>query len=113
MTDGTGERARCSAVLPYAHPCQALLEARFRPAGRILTCMTVIRRLFGTVGVLLGSVLLILGIILSPVLLLLAPIPILVYLAWKFWRTRRKVSRGVERQRKRGRKLKKRVEKSL
>jgi threonine/homoserine/homoserine lactone efflux protein len=105
--------ARCYAVLPSARLCQASLEARFRPAGRILTCMTVIRQLFGTVGVLLGSVLLILGIILSPVLLLLAPIPILVYLAWKFWRARRKVSRGVERQRKRGRKLKKRVEKSI
>jgi hypothetical protein len=110
-------RAHCYAVLPSAHLCQALLEARIRPAGRILTCMTVIRRLFGTVGVLLGTVLVILGIILSPVLLLLAPIPILVYLAWKFWRARRKVSRGVERQRKRGRKqgrkLKKRVEKNI
>jgi hypothetical protein len=106
-------RARCYAVLPSAQPCQALLEARIRPAGSILTCMTVIRRLFGTVGVLLGTVLVILGLILSPVLLLLAPIPILVYLSWKFWRTRRKVSRGVKRQRKRGRKLKKRVEKSI
>jgi hypothetical protein len=83
------------------------------PAARILTRMTVIRGLFGTVGVLLGTVLLILGILLSPVLLLLAPIPILVYLAWQFWRTRRKVGRGVERQRKRGRKLKKRVQKSI
>jgi hypothetical protein len=106
-------RARCYAVPAVCPPCQALLEARIQPAGRILTCMTVIRRLFGTVGVLLGTVLLILGLILSPVLLLLAPIPILIYLAWKFWRTRRKVSRGVERQRKRGRKLKKRVEKSI
>ena len=106
-------RARCYAVPPSAHPRQALLKARFRPAGSILTCMTVIRRLFGTVGVLLGIVLVILGLLLSPVLLLLAPIPILVYLAWKFWRTRRKVSRGVERQRRRGRKLKKRVEKSI
>lgn len=86
--------------------------------------MTVIRRLFGTVGVLLGTVLVILGIILSPVLLLLAPIPIVVYLAWKFWSTRRKVSHGLERQRRRGRKqgrtlkkqgrsLKKRVQKSI
>ena len=94
------------------------------PGARILTCMTLIRGLFGTVGVLLGTVLLILGIILSPVLLLLAPIPIVVYLAWKFWSTRRKVSHGVERQRKRGRKqgrelkkqgrkLKKRVQRSI
>jgi threonine/homoserine/homoserine lactone efflux protein len=76
-------------------------------------CMTAIRWLFGTVGVVLGVVLLILGVVLSPVLLLLAPIPIVIYLGWKFWRARRKVSRGVEQQRKRVRKVKKRVEKKL
>jgi threonine/homoserine/homoserine lactone efflux protein len=70
--------------------------------------MTPVRWLFGTVGVLLGIVLLVLGVVLSPVLLLLAPISVLVYLAWKFWRTRRKVSRGVKRQRKRARKVTKR-----
>ena len=83
------------------------------PARSILTGMTVIRGLFGTVGVLLGVVLLILGVVLSPVLLLLAPIPIVIYLGWKFWRVRRKVDRGVKGQRKRARKLKKRVKKSL
>ena len=62
--------------------------------------MSVLRWLLGTVGVLLGTVLVILAVVLSPVLLLLAPIPILVYLAWKFWRVRRKASRGVDRQRK-------------
>jgi len=92
---------------------RTLLEAKIRSAESILTSMTVIRRLFGTVGVLLGIVLLILGIVLSPVLLLLAPIPILVYLAWKFWRVRRKVGRGVEQKRKQARKVKKRVEKSI
>jgi hypothetical protein len=75
--------------------------------------MSVIHRLFGTVGVLLGTVLVILGIVLSPVLLLLAPIPIVVYLAWKFWWVRRKVGRGLEKQRKRGRTLGKRVRKRI
>jgi threonine/homoserine/homoserine lactone efflux protein len=79
--------------------------------------MNVLRWLFGTVGVLLGIVLLILGVVLSPVLLLLAPAGILVYLAWKFWRVRRKTSRGIERQRKQvrktGRKIKKGVQEHL
>jgi hypothetical protein len=75
--------------------------------------MTAIRWLFGTVGVVLGVVLLILGVLLSPVLLLLAPIPIVIYLGWKFWRARQKVSHGVKKQRKRVRKVKKRVEKKL
>ena len=75
--------------------------------------MTAIRWLFGSVGVLLGVVLLILGVVLSPVLLLLAPIPIVIYLGWKFWRARRKVERGVKRQRTRARKVTKTVKKKL
>ena len=58
-------------------------------------------------------VLLILGVLLSPVLLLLAPIPVAIYLAWKFWRTRRKAERGIDRQRKKARKVTKKVKKRL
>jgi|tagenome__1003787_1003787.scaffolds.fasta_scaffold20888649_2 hypothetical protein len=83
----------------------------------MLISMTAIRWLLGTVGVLLGVVLLILGVVLSPVLLLLALVPILVYLAWKFWRLRHKAGHGLEKQKKRARagarKVKKSVKKSL
>jgi threonine/homoserine/homoserine lactone efflux protein len=75
--------------------------------------MTVLRGLLGTVGVLLGTVLVILGAVLSPVLLPLAPIAILVYLGWKFWRVRRRASRGVERQRKQVRKKAHKVTKGV
>jgi hypothetical protein len=73
--------------------------------------MTVVRWLVGTVGVVLAVVLLVLGVILSPVLLLLAPIPIAIYLAWKFWRLRRKTERGIGRQRKKVGKATKKVTK--
>jgi hypothetical protein len=75
--------------------------------------MTVVRWLVGTVGVVLTVVLLVLGVILSPVLLLLAPIPVAIYLAWKFWRLRRKAERGIGRQRKKARKVTKKVQKRL
>jgi len=62
--------------------------------------------------------------LLGTVLLLLAPIGILLYLAWKFWRIRRKASRGIDRQskqvrnkgkqvRKKARKVKKGAQKRL
>jgi hypothetical protein len=73
--------------------------------------MAPIRWLLGTVGVLLGAVLLILGVVLSPVLLLLAPIPLVVYLAWKFWKVRRTTGRALRQPGKEAQKMQKKVKK--
>jgi uncharacterized membrane protein YbaN (DUF454 family) len=59
----------------------------------------VLRSLEAVVGLVLGLLLVVLGLVLAPVLLLLAPVPLLLLGGWKFWRVRRRITRGMHRQR--------------
>src|SRR3954451_18876388 len=67
--------------------------------------MIAIRSLLGTTGVVVGLVLLVLWVVLSPLLLLLAPFGVVLVAAWKVWRLRRRVGRGVKREHRRPRRL--------
>jgi hypothetical protein len=73
----------------------------------------VLRSLEAVVGLVLGLLLVVLGLVLAPVLLLLAPVPLLLLGGWKFWRVRRRIKRGVDRQGRRAHRLRKRVSRTV
>jgi hypothetical protein len=75
--------------------------------------LTVLRSLEAVVGLVLGIVLVILGLVLAPLLLLLAPVPLLLLGGWKFWRVRHRISRGMSRERRAARGVRKRMSRSL
>src|SRR4051794_8371905 len=108
MGGGTGETT--GRDKPH-DPVQ--LRHRGRQPPDIALVVIVLRSVEAIVGLVLGLVLVVLALVLGPVLLLLAPVPLLLLGGWKFWRLRHRMSRGMHRQRRRARRLRKRVGRSF